>query len=194
VARGLVTADGFRAIRSLLRRGARRTFPQPRGIRRGLAGTTGGASGRWSLLPGPLAAGDRDELAEAVAEQLAARWGVVFRDLVGRESLAVPWRDVLWAFRRMEARGTIRGGRFVTGFSGEQYAHPDAIDILRAIRRQPRTGELVRISASDPMNLTGIVLPGPRIPAIGANTVTYLDGSVADPAPHAGLVAMSAGG
>ena len=76
------------------------------------------------------AAADRDELAEAVAEQLAARWGVVFRDLVARETLAVPWRDVLWAFRRMEARGTIRGGRFVTGFSGEQYAHPDAIDVL----------------------------------------------------------------
>jgi ATP-dependent Lhr-like helicase len=181
VARGLVTADGFRAIRSLLRRGTRRTFGQPRGLRRGLAGTTGGASGRWSLLPGPLEHGDRDELAEAVAEQLAARWGVVFRDLAVRESLAVPWRDVLWAFRRMEARGTIRGGRFVTGFSGEQYAHPDAIDVLRAVRKQARGGELVQISASDPLNLTGIVLPGPRISAIPANTVIYQDGSVADP-------------
>jgi ATP-dependent helicase Lhr and Lhr-like helicase len=182
VARGLVTADGFRAVRSLLRRGTRRTFGQPRGLRRGLTGTTGGASGRWSLLPSPLADGDRDELAEAVAEQLAARWGVVFHDLVAGESLTVPWRDVLWAFRRMEARGTIRGGRFVTGFSGEQYAHPDAIDVLRAVRKQPRNGELVRISASDPLNLTGIVLPGPRIPAISANAVTYLDGSVADQA------------
>jgi ATP-dependent Lhr-like helicase len=182
VARGLVTADGFRAVRALLRRGTRRTFPQPRGLRRGLAGTTGGASGRWSLLPYPLAEGDRDELAEAVAEQLAARWGVVFRDLVAGESLAVPWRDVLWAFRRMEARGTIRGGRFVTGFSGEQYAHPDAIDVLRTVRKQARHGEIVRISGSDPLNLTGIVLPGPRIPAIPANHVTYLDGAVADPA------------
>jgi ATP-dependent Lhr-like helicase len=181
VARGLVTADGFRAVRALLRRGTRRTFPQPRGLRRGLAGTTGGASGRWSLLPGPLATGDRDELAEAVAEQLAARWGVVFRDLVAGESLAVPWRDVLWAFRRMEARGTIRGGRFVTGFSGEQYAHPDAIDVLRVVRKQARHGEIVRISGSDPLNLTGIVLPGPRIPAIPANAVTYLDGAVPDP-------------
>ena len=180
VSRGLVTADGFRAVRSLLRRGARHSLPQPRGLRRGLAGTTGGASGRWSLLPSTLAAGDRDELAEAVAEQLAARWGVVFRDVVARESLAVPWRDVLWAFRRMEARGTIRGGRFVTGFSGEQYAHPDAIDVLRAIRKQPRSGELVRISAADPLNLTGTVLPGPRVPAIAAHMVSYLDGAVAD--------------
>ncbi len=151
VARGLVTADGFRAVRSLLRRGSRQSFPQPRGLRRGLRGTTGGASGRWSLLPVPLSGGDKDELAEAVAEQLAARWGVVFHDLIARESLAVPWRDVLWAFRRMEARGTIRGGRFVTGFSGEQYAHPD----------------------------TGVVLPGPRIPAISANTVTLTDGAIA---------------
>ena len=115
-----------------------------------------------------------------MAEQLAARWGVVFRDVVARESLAVPWRDVLWAFRRMEARGTIRGGRFVTGFSGEQYAHPDAIDVLRAIRKQPRSGELVRISAADPLNLTGTVLPGPRVPAIAAHMVSYLDGAVAD--------------
>jgi ATP-dependent Lhr-like helicase len=180
VARGRVTADGFRAVRALLRRGSRQPFAQPRGLRRGLAGTTGGASRRWSPLPGPLATGDRDELAEAVAEQLAARWGVVFRDLVVRENLAVPWRDVLWAFRRMEARGTIRGGRFVTGFSGEQYAHPDAIDVLRAVRKQPRKGEIVRISAADPLNLAGIVLPGPRVPAIAANTVSYLDGVAHD--------------
>ncbi len=189
VARGLVTADGFRAMRALLRRGSRQSFPQPRGLRRGLRGTTGGASGRWSLLPSPLGDADRDELAEAVAEQLAARWGVVFRDLAVRENLAVPWRDVLWAFRRMEARGTIRGGRFVTGFSGEQYAHPDAIDVLRAVRQQPLRGEQVRISASDPLNLTGIVLPGPRIPAISANTVTFTDGVVAGPAASAASAA-----
>jgi ATP-dependent Lhr-like helicase len=186
VARGLVTADGFRAVRSLLRRGSHQSFPQPRGLRRGLRGTTGGASGRWSLLPNPLSGGDKDELAEAVAEQLAARWGVVFHDLIARESLAVPWRDVLWAFRRMEARGTIRGGRFVTGFSGEQYAHPDAIDILRSVRKKPRSGEHIAISASDPLNLTGIVLPGPRIPAISANSVRLTDGAVASTSDLAG--------
>src|SRR5262249_36960287 len=97
VARGLVPAAGFRAVRSLRRRGSRQSFPQRRGLRRGLRGTTGGASGRWSLLPSPLSGSDKDELAEAVAEQLAARWGVVFHDLIARENLAVPWRDVLWA-------------------------------------------------------------------------------------------------
>jgi ATP-dependent helicase Lhr and Lhr-like helicase len=178
VARGLVTADGFRAVRLLLRRGAPERYAPTRGLRRGLRGSTG-ASGRWSLLPPPLPDADRDELAEAVAQQLAARWGVVFRDLFVRESIAVPWRDVLWAFRRLEARGTMRGGRFVSGFSGEQYAHPDAIDVLKTIRKLQHKGETAHLSAADPLNLTGIVLPGPRIPAIGANTVTYVDGAAA---------------
>ena len=179
VARGLVTADGFRAVRSLLRRGGRPGPLPRRGLRRGIGGGAG-SNGRWCLLPPPAAAPDRDELAEAVAEQLAARWGVIFRDLACRESLAVPWRDVLWALRRMEARGTIRGGRFVAGFSGEQFAHPDAVDLLRTVRKQPHTGQPVRISAADPLNLTAVVLPGPRVPAIPANSVTYIDGTVAD--------------
>jgi ATP-dependent helicase Lhr and Lhr-like helicase len=178
VARGLVTADAFRAVRLLLRRGRPERYAPTRGLRRGLRASTG-ASGRWSLLPGPAAAADRDELAEAVAEQLAARWGVVSRDLVARESLAVPWRDLLWALRRMEARGTLRGGRFVAGLSGEQYAHPDALDVLKFVRKQRHSGETARLSAADPLNLTGIVLPGPRVPAIGANTVTYVDGTAA---------------
>jgi ATP-dependent Lhr-like helicase len=178
VARGLVTADGFRAVRALLRRGGPERWAPTPGLRRGLRASTG-ASGRWSLLPPPLAEADRDELAEAVAQQLAARWGVVFRDLVARENLAVPWRDVLWAFRRMEARETVHGGRFVNGFSGEQYAHPDAVEVLKSVRRQQHTGEIAHLSAADPLNLTGIVLPGPRIPAIGANTVTFVDGAAA---------------
>ena len=178
VARGLVTADGFRAVRSLLRRGGR-NVPVRRGLRRGIGGAGAGSDGRWSLLPTPATAPDRDELAEAVAEQLAARWGVIFRDLATRENLAVPWRDVLWALRRMEARGTIRGGRFVSGFSGEQFAHPDAVDVLRGVRKQRPTGQPVRISAADPLNLTAVVLPGPRVPAIPANSVTYIDGAVA---------------
>ena len=103
---------------------------------------------------------------------------MVFHDLLARENLAVPWREILWAWRRMEARGTIRGGRFVTGFSGEQFAHPDAVDVLRSVRKQRLTGETVQISAADPLNLTGVVLPGPRIPAIPSNTVTYADGVV----------------
>ena len=133
VARGLVTADGFRAVRSLLRRRSRPSYPRGAGCARGLRRGAGHGPGRALVAAARARAAGRtaDELAEAVAEQLAARWGVVFRDLVRRENLAVPWREILWAFRRMEARGTIRGGRFVTGFSGEQFAHPDAVDVLR---------------------------------------------------------------
>ena len=183
VARGLVTADGFRAVRSLLRRRVPDSRYAPtRGLRRGLRNTTG-SSGRWSLLPEPAAGADRDEIAEAIAEQLAARWGVVFRDVAARENLAVPWRDIIWALRRMEARGTIRGGRFVAGFSGEQYAHPDALDVLRAVRKPHQAGETVTISAADPLNLTGIILPGPRIPAVAAHTVTLTDGATTESVP-----------
>jgi ATP-dependent helicase Lhr and Lhr-like helicase len=175
VARGLTTADGFRAVRSLF---ARRTAQNASGRRRLRRGSqlSSRTAGRWSLLPEPAADCDPDDLAEAVAEQLAARWGVVFRDLLARENLAVPWREVLWALRRMEARGTVCGGRFAAGFSGEQFAHPDAVEMLREIRKRPRTGETVVLSAADPLNLTGIVLPGPRIPALLTNSVSYTDG------------------
>jgi ATP-dependent Lhr-like helicase len=187
VARGLITADGFRSVRVLLRRNRLARTPERRRLRR--AGTPGTASaGRWSLLRDPIGAAgpggqgpDRDELAEAVAEQLLARWGVVFRDLMARENLAVPWREVLWAFRRMEARGTVRGGRFVAGFSGEQFAVPEAVDALRAVRKLHRTGEQITISAADPLNLAGIVLPGPRVPALPSNPVTYVDGAAPPP-------------
>ncbi len=192
VARGLVTADGFRAVRSLLRRGGRGAPLPRRGLRRGIGGGGPGSDGRWCLLPAPADAPDRDELAEAVAEQLAARWGVILRDLACRESLAVPWRDVLWALRRMEARGTIAGGRFVAGFSGEQFAHPDAVDLLRSVRRQPLAGLPVRISAADPLNLTAVILPGPRVPAIPSNSVTYIDGAVAAGPVAAGPIAAPA--
>jgi ATP-dependent Lhr-like helicase len=130
------------------------------------------------LLQSPPATEDSDELAEAVAEQLLARWGVVFRDLLVRETFTVPWREVLWALRRMEARGTIRGGRFVAGFTGEQYALPEAVELLRSVRRMKRSDETVRVSGSDPLNLVGIVLPGQRVPALPSNSVTYVDGAV----------------
>jgi ATP-dependent Lhr-like helicase len=189
VARGLLTADGFRAVRSLFTRRALDAVSGRKRLRRGgrlAVGGLGGVrltahtGGRWSVLLPPLDECDPDELAEAVAEQLVVRWGVVFRDLLARESLAVPWREVLWALRRMEARGTVRGGRFVNGFSGEQFAHPDAVEALRAVRKTPRSGETIRLSAADPLNLTDIVLPGPRVPAVAANTLTYVDGAVPD--------------
>jgi ATP-dependent Lhr-like helicase len=176
VARGLVTSDGFEAVRGLLYGRAVARAPHRPRLRRAASRTPARTAGRWSLVPAAPATEDTDELAEAVAEQLLARWGVVFRDLVARESFTVPWREVLWALRRMEARGTIRGGRFVAGFSGEQYAAPEAVEALRAVRKQERAGEVVRLCGADPLNLVGIVLPGPRIPAVMANAVTYVDG------------------
>ncbi len=183
VARGLVTADGFGAVRALL--GARERWARTRarerrrrGLRRGLlAGTGPGlAEGRWSPLPAPAPVDDADALAEAMAEQLLARWGVVFREVLTRESIALPWRDLVWAMRRLEARGLIRGGRFVSGFSGEQFALPEAVDRLRKGRRIPRSGERVRICAADPLNLAGILTPGPRIPALRGGEVVFVDG------------------
>ena len=138
VARGLVTADGFNAVRSLLHartRFARRQRPHPRPRSRGRRGTwRRGVEGRWTLLPGAEPIEDVEELAETVAWQLLLRWGVVFRDVYLQERLAVPWREILWALRRLEARGLIRGGRFVTGVTGEQYANETTMPLLRPRR------------------------------------------------------------
>jgi ATP-dependent helicase Lhr and Lhr-like helicase len=175
VARGLVTADGFAAVRGLLFRRQWASSTRRRGLRRGSSGRADG-EGRWSLLPAAASVDDHDALAEAAAEQLLARWGVVVRDVLARETLALPWRDILWALRRMEARGTARGGRFVSGFIGEQYALPEAVERLRAVRKLARSGETVRLSAADPLNLAGIITPGPRVPAVRTNSVTYCDG------------------
>jgi ATP-dependent Lhr-like helicase len=101
----------------------------------------------------------------------------VVRELVQREALSVPYRDVIWALRRLEARGSVRGGRFVAGFVGEQYALAEAVELLRAVRRSDRSGEIVRLSACDPLNLIGTIVPGPRVPAIRTKAVTYCDGA-----------------
>jgi ATP-dependent Lhr-like helicase len=178
VARGLVTSDSFAAVRTLLspkERWARRNQERRRGLRSGANGR-GGGEGRWVMLPDVSEAFDTDELAEAVAEQLLARWGVIFYDLLTRETLALPWREIVWALRRLEARGVVRGGRFVHGFSGEQYARPEAVDMLRKVRRAAGDGEIVRLSAADPLNLVGVITPGPRTPAIRTNTVILRDG------------------
>jgi len=176
VGRGMVTADGFAAVRGLLEGHRHPTARRGRGLRRGIAAIAAG-EGRWSLLPEAAPVVDRDGLAEAVAEQLLARWGVVFHDLLARETLAVAWRDILWALRRMEARGTARGGRFVSGFAGEQYALPEAVDLLRTVRRSEPDGEVITLSGADPLNLVGIVVPGPRVPALHTNRVTFRDGT-----------------
>jgi ATP-dependent Lhr-like helicase len=104
------------------------------------------------------------------------RYGVVFRDLIARESSLLPWRDLLVVLRRLEARGEIRGGRFVNGFVGEQFALPEALDELRGVRNTGPATEVARVAATDPLNLVGVLSPGPRVPAIVGNAVLYLDG------------------
>ncbi len=136
------------------------------------------AGGRWWLLGAPRPE-DRD--VEASARQLLARYGVVFRDLLARETNLPPWRELAAVYRRLEARGELRGGRFVAGFVGEQFALPEAVDELRAARRAPGEvdggrAEVCRVAATDPLNLVGVLSPGPRVPAVVGNAVLYLDG------------------
>jgi ATP-dependent Lhr-like helicase len=193
VAWGLATADSFTGLRALLVPANRRPPLQAVGggmgsRRRGRVSVFGMENaGRWSLLHAPStlpAEGAKkaepqdpsDEAIETVAWTLLARYGVVFRRLLERETLLPPWRDLLWAFRRLEARGEIRGGRFVSGFSGEQYAMIEAVGKLRALRREPRKGSLVTISAADPLNLVGILTPGPRLAALAGNRILFKDG------------------
>ena len=166
-AAGLVTADGFENLRALIdpkRRlaTARHSSRRPRFV-----------PGRWALLRAtwgltPVQSGGQTpelstETLEAVARQLLLRWGVVFRDLVARETITPPWRELLITFRRMEAQGEIRGGRFVSGFVGEQFARPEAVDLLREVRRDQAAGVAPRVAAADPLNLAGIITPGSRI-------------------------------
>ncbi|TML41254.1 MAG: DEAD/DEAH box helicase [Actinobacteria bacterium] len=180
VSRGLLMSDGFSAIRARVSK-ASKGRPSPRHrplahLRRVSVGP-GGAAGRWSPVPDPDQDMDRDDLAEAAAEQLLNRWGVVFRDLALRDSLRLPWREIQWALRRLEDRGLVRGGRFVSGFSGEQYALPAAVEQLAHARKLPRTGERVVVNATDPLNLLGTIVPGDTVPALRTNRVAYVDGA-----------------
>jgi ATP-dependent Lhr-like helicase len=150
VAAGLVTADGFDALRSLI--DAKRRLGE-----KGRRARPRSSGGRWTRLVSET--GEIDP--ESFARRLLARWGVVFRDMVARESLAPPWRRLLVALRRLEARGEIRGGRFVSGYVGEQFALPEAVDALRAARRARDDGiEIVDVGAYDPLVIASSLLPG----------------------------------
>lgn len=186
IACGLVASDGFQGLRQLC--GLWRRTGRGRARGSGYLRAAGGPPGRWAVLTSHTDVEDErdiETLAERVADMLLARYGVLFRDLVARESFTVPWREVLRALRRAELRGTVRGGRFVSGFVGEQYALPEAVEQLRRIRREPHAKERVRVSAVDPLNLVGIVLPGPRVPAVSGHYVEYLDGALASEAIEA---------
>jgi ATP-dependent Lhr-like helicase len=185
VARGLVSADGFQGLRQLTGGVGQPRRRRPPGSAYAPGGVFVGAgpAGRWSVVRAPAPdAIATDELAEALARTLLTRYGVVFRDLVARESFTLPWREVLRALRRLEARGVVRGGRFVAGFVGEQFALPEAVDTLRRVRRQERSGERVWVAAVDPLNLVGIVVTGARLPAQPGKGVLYVDGLPAEAA------------
>jgi len=167
---GLVTADSFGGLRALLapsekhkRRARRRTAYEV------------DTAGRWALLRGDAAADDGKRV-EEIARAFLRRYGVVFRALLARESRLPTWRELAAVYRRLEARGEIRGGRFVSGFGGEQFALADAVGRLRAVRKLDRSGELVALSGADPLNLVGIVTPEARVGAITPNRVLYRDG------------------
>jgi ATP-dependent Lhr-like helicase len=162
VARGFATSDSWSGLRALIAQG--RSGRRP-------------ATGRWALVAPPLPPSPDDEDAiEVVARALLRRWGVVFRRLLDRESALPPWRDLVRVLRRMEARGEVRGGRFVALHAGEQFALPEAVGLLREIRRSAKTGEVVSVSAVDPLALVGIVVPGERVPALAKNRIAWLDG------------------
>ncbi|HWG80420.1 MAG TPA: DEAD/DEAH box helicase, partial [Stellaceae bacterium] len=175
VAQGLVTSDSFGGLRALLVPAAKRD-----GRRRGRALFGMEDSGRWALArrapkqDGPHA---KPEAVEHLARSLLRRYGVVFWRLVEREAPWLPpWRELLRVYRTLEARGDIRGGRFVAGFSGEQFALPEAIGLLREARKKPETGAFVSLSGADPLNLAGILTPGPKLAALTGNRLLYRDG------------------
>jgi ATP-dependent helicase Lhr and Lhr-like helicase len=175
VAWGLVVSDSFAGLRALLVPSDRRK-PIGRLRRRGRSAPFGvETAGRWART-GRRARLPEEQQAEAVAWMLLRRYGVVFRRLLERETVLAPWREVLRVYRRLEARGEIRGGRFVGGFSGEQYALPEAVGTLRAVRREAAAGTLVAVSGADPLNLVGIIVPGDLLPALAGNRVLYRDG------------------
>jgi ATP-dependent Lhr-like helicase len=169
VAAGLVTADGFDNLRALI-------DPKRRaGQGSGRTSRPRHSAGRWALLHTSQLS-DRFRAVEATCWMLLKRYGVVFRDLMARETNLPKWRELQIAFRRLEDRGEIRGGRFVSGFLGEQFALPVAVESLRATRRMAPTGETVVLSAADPLNLVGILVPGERVPAISGKIVAFRDG------------------
>ncbi|MGH9659056.1 MAG: Lhr family helicase, partial [Bryobacteraceae bacterium] len=194
IASGRVTGDGFAGLRALVvapDKTLGTSAERHKDGRPGILPMIPPTAGRWSALRrkaareeakesqdprGDGTAALRDELAELCARQLLRRYGVVFHKLLERETGLPPWRALLYQLRRLEARGEIRGGRFVAGFSGEQYALPEAVGQLRTIRRKPSAGQFLRVSGTDPLNLAGITTPGTKIAALATNRILYRDG------------------
>jgi len=183
VVQGVASSDSFAGLRTLLTPSEKR---KPFGGRRGRRGSVLGIedAGRWALRSGPApvasdagAAAVADADVQNVVHALLRRYGVIFWRLLQREgSWLPPWREMLRVLRRLEARGEIRGGRFVAGVSGEQFALPDVVASLRKIRRTAAADEYVVVSGIDPLNLVGVLLPGAKVPALAGNRILYRDG------------------
>ena len=200
IASGRVTGDGFAGLRALVvapDKTLGTSDTKHKDGRPGILPVIPPTAGRWSALrravpeeakeakkaeevkergTAETAALRDSDVVELCARQLLRRYGVVFHRLLERETGLPPWRELLYQFRRLEARGEIRGGRFVAGFSGEQYALPEAVGQLRAIRRKPPSGQFIRVSGADPLNLAGITTPGQRVTAFATNRVLFRDG------------------
>jgi len=177
VALGVVTSDSFGGLRALLVPSSERSTGSNARRRRRTSLFGMENAGRWALVRRTVAVERNSDAIEHVARTLLARYGVVFWRLLERETAWLPpWRDLLRVYRRLESRGEVRGGRFVAGFSGEQFALPEAIGMLRAMRRQETTDSLVSVSGADPLNLVGILTPGTRLPALTGNRLLYRDG------------------
>ena len=166
VACGLVASDGYSGLRALMRPAGGRPIKDRRAS----------FAGRWTALGAEAPPEGRDAALDVQARGLLRRYGIVFRRVLCREANAAPWRELTRVLRRLEARGEIRGGRFVTGMSGEQYAAPAAVERLREVRRMPPDGRIVALSTADPLNLTGIITAGERVRAATRNRLVYRDG------------------
>src|SRR6266403_2145096 len=187
VAAGLLTADGFDNLRALI-------DPKRRsGQGSGRSSRPRDSAGRWSLLYSGETQ-DHGRAVEAICWMLLGRYGIVFRELLTRETILPKWRELLITLRRLEDRGEIRGGRFVSALLGEQFALPVAVESLRAMRNQQPTGEIITVSAADPLNLVGMVVPGERVPANSSKVVAFRDGVAVQFDERATVIRMTAGG
>ena len=173
-ARGLVTADSYAGLRALITPALRKAGYGRHARRRG--GTSIDEAGRWELIRKTVTPERDAERIDHIARVLLRRYGVVFRKLLERESKLPSWRELLYVYRRMEARGELRGGRFVQGYSGEQFALPEAVGSLRDTRKRAAKGEFITLSAADPLNFAGILTPGIKVPALAGNRVLFRDG------------------
>lgn len=184
---GLITADTFGAVRWIAARNRGTNGRHRRRPGRPVHAASPATSGRWSLFPGQLKSPPRDVHLQRWAHQLLNRWGVVFRDLLIRESIAPAWSELAPVFRRMEARGEIRGGRFVSGVAGEQYALSQSVDQLRRTRDNAPSEHWFVVSAGDPLNLSGILTDDERVPAVHTYSVAIRDGRVLASRQTAGI-------